>query len=141
MVRFLLNYKGLLYKTEHVRFESIESNNKVLGLGPSSTSSPYWTLPAIRDAPVGKAPVAIADSVKIADYLEEMYPERPLATKALRDASAPHIQALVQHVFEHMWRIIVPAAVKNFDGPTLAFYNSTRGAIFGAPRTLAVYAG
>ncbi|KAF8996518.1 hypothetical protein BDQ17DRAFT_1310307 [Cyathus striatus] len=76
-VRYILNYKGLPYKTEFVEYPDIEAVSKKLGLQPTGTKldgSPLYTLPAIYDSTTGKA---LADSFPIAQYLDATYPDTP----------------------------------------------------------------
>ncbi|KAF8997165.1 hypothetical protein BDQ17DRAFT_1411488 [Cyathus striatus] len=76
-VRFILNYKNLPYKTVYVEFPNIEETSKKLGIPPTSTKkdgSPYYTLPTIYDSSTNKA---LADSLRIAQYLDATYPDTP----------------------------------------------------------------
>ncbi|KAH6893716.1 hypothetical protein BKA70DRAFT_1571494 [Coprinopsis sp. MPI-PUGE-AT-0042] len=77
-VRFFLNYKALLYKTEWVEYPEIASVYLRHDTPAPTTShgSPYYTIPAILDDSSGRV-VMIADSVKIAKYLDETYPDTP----------------------------------------------------------------
>ncbi|KAI3622514.1 hypothetical protein WG66_015642 [Moniliophthora roreri] len=75
--RYALNYKGLEYKTKWIEFPDIESTCKKLGVSPTKTrrhGSPWYTLPVIYDPSTG---VALADSLRIAEYLEKQYPDKP----------------------------------------------------------------
>jgi glutathione S-transferase len=129
--RFLLNYKGLPYKTEWVLHENVKANNQALGLEPTSTQFPQWTLPAIRDARPGTEPVAIADSVKIADYLEATYPERPLATAALRASQKAHTDTIDRCILANLLPIVVPNAVENLDGSNRIYFTESRPSVIG----------
>ncbi|KAH6904515.1 hypothetical protein BKA70DRAFT_1297012 [Coprinopsis sp. MPI-PUGE-AT-0042] len=80
--RFCLNYKGLPYQTEWVEFAEIEAvyhkHNIPPCAKPDGTPGPHYSLPAIFDVnpTTGKA-TAIADSLKIARYLDNTYPDTP----------------------------------------------------------------
>jgi glutathione S-transferase len=78
LLRVVLNYKGIPYRTEWVEFPDIEPLSKKLGIEPtdhnSDDGSPLYTLPAIHDPSTG---VYIADSTAIAEYLEKTYPNTP----------------------------------------------------------------
>ncbi|KAH6888846.1 hypothetical protein BKA70DRAFT_1330870 [Coprinopsis sp. MPI-PUGE-AT-0042] len=77
--RFCLNYKQLAYKTEWVEYLDIppvylKHNNPPTDTHPDG--KPYYSVPAILDDLSGTT-VMIADSVKIAQYLDETYPDTP----------------------------------------------------------------
>jgi glutathione S-transferase len=114
-----------------VRYENVEALNKKLGTGPTHDSPPFYTLPLILDERPGAEPKAVVDSVKIAEYIEGLYPDRPLVTAALIAELKPHYDAILTNVALPMFPIVVPAAVNNFDGPTAEFYARTRPEIFG----------
>ncbi|KAF8604620.1 hypothetical protein BDV93DRAFT_440373 [Ceratobasidium sp. AG-I] len=66
-----LNYKRLPYRVEYVSYPDIESTFKKYGVPPTSDQAPQYTLPS--SDPNGK-PTYIADSFKIALYLDDNYP-------------------------------------------------------------------
>ncbi|KAF4613867.1 hypothetical protein D9613_007612 [Agrocybe pediades] len=77
--RYALNYKGLVFKTEWVALPDIEAHCKKLGIKPTGKAawapeSDYYTLPAIHDPSTG---TYISDSLLIAKYLDETYPDTP----------------------------------------------------------------
>ncbi|CAE7232118.1 unnamed protein product [Rhizoctonia solani] len=74
--RLSLNYKGTPYRTEYVAFPDIEPKMKALGLAPFSATFPYYTLPVIADpsSDTNGKPTYVADSFKIALYLDKTYP-------------------------------------------------------------------
>ncbi|KAF8994799.1 hypothetical protein BDQ17DRAFT_1524749 [Cyathus striatus] len=76
-IRYILNYKNLPYKTIYLEYPDIETTSKNLGIPPTATKvdgSPYYTLPAIHDSSTNKA---LADSLRIAQYLDATYPDTP----------------------------------------------------------------
>jgi len=84
-VRLVLNYKRIPYKTVWVSYPDIEPKLKELGVNPTDPhpedpSKPLYTLPVILDEN-GDEPVVIPDSLRIVEYLEEKYPERPVFPK------------------------------------------------------------
>ncbi|KII88641.1 hypothetical protein PLICRDRAFT_631738 [Plicaturopsis crispa FD-325 SS-3] len=88
--RYSLNYKGIAYETVWVEYPDIEAVCKEIGAEPTtlkSDGSPYYTLPVIKDNATG---VVVADSMKIAAYLDATYPETPAlfpaGTRALQHA-------------------------------------------------------
>ncbi|KAH6904516.1 hypothetical protein BKA70DRAFT_1154146 [Coprinopsis sp. MPI-PUGE-AT-0042] len=91
-IRFCLNYKGLPYKTEWVEMADIPAlyhkYNTPACARPDGSPEPYYCLPAILDVnPATGEEVMIADSIKIARYLDETYPETPKVLPVYDDAS------------------------------------------------------
>ncbi|KAF8628763.1 hypothetical protein AX15_003736 [Amanita polypyramis BW_CC] len=75
--RFTLNYKRIPFTTVWWEFDEIESKAKETGIPPTGKKqdgSPLYTIPAIYDPATKKY---IADSVLIAEYLDEQYPNTP----------------------------------------------------------------
>ncbi|KAF8628761.1 hypothetical protein AX15_003734 [Amanita polypyramis BW_CC] len=75
--RFTLNYKRIPFTTVWWEFNEIESKSKELGIlptGKKADGSPLYTLPAIYDPSTKKY---ISDSILIAEYLDEQYPNTP----------------------------------------------------------------
>ncbi|TFY51247.1 hypothetical protein EVJ58_g10668, partial [Rhodofomes roseus] len=74
--RFALNYKGIPYRTQWVEYPDIAPLLTSLGVSPNTPSTwtfPY-TLPAIYDP---RTRTVLMDSIKIARYLDETYPDTP----------------------------------------------------------------
>jgi len=76
--RFPLNFKGIPYKTEWVEYPNIAARCKELGIKAANKNpldgSDLYTLPGIYDPSTG---VGLSDSLAIAQYLDEKYPETP----------------------------------------------------------------
>ncbi|EFI27356.1 hypothetical protein CC1G_14829 [Coprinopsis cinerea okayama7 len=86
--RLCLNYKGIPYQTEWVDYSKIEEFAKAKGIPPTGTrpdGSPHYTIPFIYDSDKS---VYISDSFRIAQYLDEAYPDTskliPAGTGALQ---------------------------------------------------------
>ena len=100
--RIVLNYKRIPYKTVWLSYPDIEGTLIKLGCAPTGTkpndpTRPHYTLPAIVDAS-SSPPVAIADSLAIAEYLEAKYPDRPVfpkTGKALEYAFEEYIKSVL----------------------------------------------
>jgi len=77
--RFCLNYKGLPYKTEWIEYCNIQEHSKKYNIKPTDKrpdGTDFHSLPAIFDPKTG---VYLADSFKIAAYLDQVYPDtRPI---------------------------------------------------------------
>lgn len=72
-----MNYKGLAYKTEWIEYPDIEAVCKKIGAAPTNKKPDgrkKYTLPAIYDPNTNRA---VADSLQIAKYLDETYPDTP----------------------------------------------------------------
>lgn len=130
-LRFLLNYKHLPYETTWVRYENIERLSKELGVLPTRETTPKYTLPLISVHEPGAEPLAVVDSMRIAEYIERTYPDRAFATSALLAEQQEHVDAIRKNVAGQFCALIVPGAVKNFDEPSVSYYNSTRSGVFG----------
>ncbi|TFK22725.1 hypothetical protein FA15DRAFT_671260 [Coprinopsis marcescibilis] len=75
--RLCLNYKQVKFSTEYVPYSNIATFAKEKGIPPTAVQpdgSPKYTLPAIYDSDKG---TYISDSFKIAQYLDEKYPDTP----------------------------------------------------------------
>ncbi|ESK89757.1 hypothetical protein Moror_16840 [Moniliophthora roreri MCA 2997] len=75
--RYALNYKGIPYTTVWVDFTLIEETAKQLGALPTAVradGSPKYTVPIIKDSKTG---AVVSDSLRIAEYLDETYPDTP----------------------------------------------------------------
>ncbi|KAF6751643.1 hypothetical protein DFP72DRAFT_471812 [Ephemerocybe angulata] len=80
--RLSLNYKGIPYKTEWLEYPDIATVLQKHTISPSiikSDGTPFYSLPAILDIneASGKVKVALGESLKIAEYLDEAYPDTP----------------------------------------------------------------
>jgi glutathione S-transferase len=105
--------KGLKYKTTFIDFADIESVCIQLGAKPTGikfdgSGRPRYTLPMIHDPRHGPNHI-IADSFKIAEYLDKAYPDTPRllpqGTKVLQEAFVSTFEKNVK-----LWPILVPAA-------------------------------
>ncbi|KAJ1307246.1 hypothetical protein OPQ81_001359 [Rhizoctonia solani] len=131
--RLSLNYKGIPYRTEYIAFPDIEPRMKELGLPPFSATFPYYTLPVIADPssdPNGK-PTYVADSFKIALYLDKTYPAPQYPS-----IFAPGTAGL-QHMFISNYRtsvaapiylLIHPQVPRILDARSAEYMRRTRGA-------------
>lgn len=73
--RYLLNIKGLPYRTQWVELPDIADLLKALGVSPNLASPFPYSLPAIYDPRTKRA---IMDSAEIAKYLDDEYPATPV---------------------------------------------------------------
>ncbi|KAF9531528.1 hypothetical protein CPB83DRAFT_849185 [Crepidotus variabilis] len=84
--RFYLNYRRIPYKTEWIEYPDIKAFSLLHSISPttipppSSDREPVYTLPAIHDPSTG---IYLADSLAIAEYLDEKYPESVTGTPSV----------------------------------------------------------
>jgi len=124
-LRFSLNLKGLKYKTVWVEFPDIEALYKQLGLEPTSTREPKYTLPVIHDPSTNKA---ISDSMEIARYLDATYP----ATTLLFPPGSEAFQGIGGgNAFESLRYIMLPITCASLNPVSEAYYRRTREARYG----------
>ena len=133
MFRYCLNYKGIPYKTEWVEYPDIEEHCKKFGIAPTSTwrdGNPRYTLPAIHDPSTG---IYLAESFRIAQYLEKQYPNTTTVFPGPHDLSALHA------AFSNAWDVettavtqfIIPAVFQVLNPPSQAYFRRTREKSFG----------
>ncbi|KAF9443131.1 hypothetical protein P691DRAFT_779055 [Macrolepiota fuliginosa MF-IS2] len=100
-VRYILDFKGIPYTIVPVEYYDIESTLKGAGIGTTgrrNDGSDLYTVPAIVDPKTG---AKVSDSIKIALYLEESYPDTP--------SLFPHnTSALHQAFFSNFYSSIAP---------------------------------
>ncbi|EKM51675.1 uncharacterized protein PHACADRAFT_261958 [Phanerochaete carnosa HHB-10118-sp] len=130
--RFALNMKRLKFTTEWVEYPDIESTLKKLGAPPTGKTSDgrdYYTLPTIFDPNTKKV---VTDSVVIAKYLDETYPDDVKLIPAGTDA--------FQEMFhEFIWMNVgIPLMASGFvdalgvmDARSGEYFRVTRERMFG----------
>ncbi|EUC55845.1 glutathione transferase, putative [Rhizoctonia solani AG-3 Rhs1AP] len=135
--RLALIHKRLPYRVEYVSYPDIESTFKRFGVPATSDKAPQYTLPMIADPsddPDGK-PTYIADSFKIALYLDDKYPSPtypalfPPGTRALQRVFAERVSALIQPMAPTMLPLVGRSGFLDDRGEE--YYRRTRQARFG----------
>ncbi|KAK7048201.1 GST N-terminal domain-containing protein [Favolaschia claudopus] len=133
--RYGLNYKGLAYKTEWVEYPDIADFCIKIGAKPTMTrrdGSPYYTLPVIQDPNTG---AIISDSMRIAEYLDETYPDTPKLIPAGTHVFQKTFMAAYDHATEGLWPFIIPAVAKILRPTSEEFFVRTREATLGKKLT------
>ncbi|PCH44889.1 hypothetical protein WOLCODRAFT_91049 [Wolfiporia cocos MD-104 SS10] len=130
--RFILNFKELPYVTQWVHYTDIQRVLPSAGVPPTRTSKPLYSVPAIIDIVEGEAPVMLADSPLIADYLEQTYPERSIYPGG-RDAHLQCVEKVIQHVNNKIAFMVIPHVERILEGGDREYYLSTREMKFGVP--------
>ncbi|KAF5978873.1 glutathione-S-transferase [Fusarium coicis] len=123
--RLLLNYKGLDYKTEWLEYPEIKE--RLSGhVSPNQRGAPF-TCPAIQ-MPDGSY---IMDSYKIADVIEEKYPEPSVH---LKNPMQDRLRASMIKFMTEMVPIYVPGVAKNIISEnSIDFFLATRLQDVGMP--------
>ncbi|KAG8679884.1 hypothetical protein FRC08_016674 [Ceratobasidium sp. 394] len=135
--RIALNYKRLPYRVEYVSYPDIESTFKKFGVPPTSDKAPQYTLPMIADpsSDPNEKPTYIADSFKIALYLEDKYPSPaypslfPPGTHAFHSLFTEHFTSLIQPLAPTMLPLVGRHGFLDDRGEE--YYRRTRQARFG----------
>jgi len=124
--RLALTFKGLPFKTEWVEYPDIENLLKKLGGAPTEVKEgrDHYTLPAIHDSNTGKV---ITDSLKIAEYLEDTYPDTPpLFPFGARAAVAVFDQYFLQTAAAPMRVIMLPESCYRLNPASKDHFRRTR---------------
>lgn len=119
-----LNYKGLPYKTEWVEYPDIKAVGERIGAKPTILS-PYdsgmmlWTCPMLIDPnrldSDGK-PTVLSDSIIIAKYLDEVYPDRKVIPDGTHALHAAWLQFIDQNILGKLAILLIPDCA-NILGP------------------------
>ncbi|KDQ16155.1 hypothetical protein BOTBODRAFT_31223 [Botryobasidium botryosum FD-172 SS1] len=137
--RIVLNYKRIPYRTEWLSLPEIEPTLRGLGFRPLQVKFPPlpYTLPAIidpsRQSPTNPRGALIMDSFAIAEYLDDVYPDRPVFPPGTKG-----LQAMFLRYFEqNIGRAAIPLALSGvpdiLDDAGAEYYRRTRAAWLGMP--------
>lgn len=125
--------KGLPYKTLYFDYPNLEGASKAAGIPPSGIKpdgKPLFTAPAITDDATG---AALPDSYKIAEYLDQTYPDTlkafPPGTEALQAAFYDNFNVLTSPV----WPLVLPKIPAILNPPAAEYFYRTRSEYFGKP--------
>nr|4LMW_A Chain A, Glutathione transferase [Phanerodontia chrysosporium] len=130
--RYVLNFKGLKYRTEWVEYPDIEAVCKQIG-APATEKKPdgrdHYTLPVIQD-PNTKA--VVADSDAIAKYLESTYPDTPrLFPEGTRAFQHAFYQLARPSVLMPIFNIVVARVWKLLRPRSQEYFRATREQMLG----------
>ena len=129
--RVSLHFKGLPFKTEWVEYPDIEPTLKRLGAPPTSKKpdgSDAYTLPAIYDDSTKQY---ISDSIKIAQYLDETYPDTPKLIPSGTRAAIEIFQTLFsQSVSRHLFALVIAQTNAALNERSEEYFRRTREAMF-----------
>ncbi|KAF8501854.1 hypothetical protein BU17DRAFT_71959 [Hysterangium stoloniferum] len=126
--RLALNYKRIPYKTVWLSYPDIEPTLKKLGAPARTTDphgKPHYMLPIIVD--IGSKPaVVVGDSLKITQYLDAKFPERPVIPSNSAALQAAFEATFNRTVGPTLGRIIIPLAWQMLDERSQAFFYEAR---------------
>lgn len=131
-IRYALNIKGLPYKTTWVEYPDIASVAKQVGASHTSVgpSGPHYTAPFIQDPSKN---TVIADSFKIAEYLDAAYPDTtPLIPKGTAGLQNTFSETFFTKVGYPIYAYINHATMKQLPERSQIYWRKTREASFGA---------
>lgn len=129
--RLVLNIKGLPYKTTWVEYPDIAPVAKQVGASHTSIlpSGPHYTAPFITDPSTSSV---IADSFKIAQYLDVTYPDTlpviPKGTTALQNVFS---EMFFEKVGYPVYQYINLQSMKQLPERSQVYWRKTREASFG----------
>lgn len=130
--RIALNHKGIPYKTEWLEYPDIEDALKKLGGAPTSKKDDgrdHYTLPAIHDSSTGKT---VTDSMNIAAYLDETYPDLPsLFPKGTRAATELLNYHFTTTVIIKLLPLMLPPSCATLNPPSAEYFRRTRELSYG----------
>ncbi|THU86388.1 hypothetical protein K435DRAFT_830920 [Dendrothele bispora CBS 962.96] len=111
-IRFILNYKRLRYRTVWVEFPDIEQTLRSIQAPPSSIRSdgrPVYTLPVIVDPTRNpRAPTILSNPSNIAEYLEAVYPARPVYPEGSRALQSLFVHYIQEVFVKPLLPIMIP---------------------------------
>ena len=129
MPRLAINYMGLPYTSIQVDSPDIEKTAIAAGTPPlehREDGSPHYTLPAFVDDANPSAPVRLADSKAIAEYLDATYPnadpEKSLFPKGSRVLQALAYKQIADNITDHMVPVFMEAYFEKQTEGTKAKY-------------------
>ncbi|KAF4617601.1 hypothetical protein D9613_006289 [Agrocybe pediades] len=127
-VRYLLNYKGIAFRTEWTEYPDIAALYERHGIRHTSTNpdgTPKYTIPVLHDPSSG---LFISDSFNIAKYLEQTYGSPspsifPSGTVALQSAFADMVMS---NILLPNFQIMVLIIAKGLNDRSLDFFRQSR---------------
>lgn len=130
---FVLNLKGLPYRTIWVEYPDIAQLYETLGIKSreSRDGKPLYGLPVIHDPSTGRT---VQDSQQIAYYLEETYPSTvtpPLFPAGTVSLQAMFVDIFIQKISDPLHAITSQFAMLQLPPRSREYYRSRREARYG----------
>lgn len=131
-IRFVLNYKGLAYKTEWIEYPDIKPLCLKIGAKPTGKKpqgEPYYSLPVIYDP---STKTVVSDSWDIVQYLEKTYPNTPsVIPKGTLGLHAAFYHAVQKEVWTPFFQLVIFPTWRYLNEPSQIYFRTTREADFG----------
>ena len=131
--RYVLNYKGLPYKTEWVEYPDIADVCKRVGAGPTAIrrdGTPYYTAPILYDP---LTDTYVSDSLNIALHLERVYTDtRRLFPPGTEATMSMFHDALHDKVLRHIHPLMMARTHAHLNPRSAVYFRRTREAMFKA---------
>ncbi|KAI3599152.1 glutathione transferase fungal specific class A [Moniliophthora roreri] len=132
---YTLNYKGIPYELVWVEYPDIENLCKSIGASATSTKAdgrPHYTLPAIHDPNTG---ISIADSIKVAEYLDKTYPGKPVIPPGTASLHKAFADAFIAKIYPSLLQVTMPRTANNLNPSSEEYFRRTKAARFGKALT------
>ncbi|KAJ7597744.1 hypothetical protein C8J56DRAFT_1159586 [Mycena floridula] len=130
--RLTLNYKEIPYRTVWLEYPEIEELAISLGAEPTTTlpnGDQLYTLPMIHDLSTG---AVVNDSAKIAQYLDEQYPETPrVLAPGTHGLYQAFLETFMNNILSPTWSFVMPYFPNILNPPSLEYYRKAREPRFG----------
>jgi glutathione S-transferase len=132
----LLNYKKIGHITQWVQYPDIKPLFLSLGVPPSGKDAQgedAFTCPAIQVIPTeGSKPIFVTDSLKIAEFLEERYPNTPTVFKNVDKAiQLDTIEKVLSELVLPLASLVPPWTLRYMPEESVEYYRLTREKRFG----------
>ncbi|KIY67986.1 hypothetical protein CYLTODRAFT_375059 [Cylindrobasidium torrendii FP15055 ss-10] len=124
--RYVLNYKGISFKTEWLEYPAIAPFYKKHGIAHTETKpdgSPLYTLPVIHDANVKKY---ISGSTNFASYLDATYPNTPSAFPNSTEGLARAFDAALMDAVTPIWALMFLNTAELLNPESKTFFLQTK---------------
>ncbi|KAF2691352.1 glutathione S-transferas-like protein [Lentithecium fluviatile CBS 122367] len=132
--RMVLNYKGIVYKTEWVEYPDIAPTFKALGMAPNDSNAPGYSTDYTSPAIQYDDGTFSMDSWTIVHELEKRYPSPSLH---LDDPVVVQIRDYVGKVHEPLRPYTLPKVSRVLlNKPSAEYFELTREKVFGKSLTL-----
>lgn len=131
IARLAIAFKGLPFKTEWIEMCDIEATMKKLGAEATTTKrdgSPKYTLPTIFDDTTRKF---VSESMKISEYLEATYPDKPSLFPFGAHAPIHLFNAyVIPTAIEPAYFVFTSGTLSKLNPPTVEYLRKTLEPVF-----------